>query len=110
MSTHYIPDNWIVIKMDVKDKEVLYKILGGWSGGYLDSDSWRLNSGITKIVETDTTYEVHGYSSSVYTCRKGSEEVRMNIAGILPSLQEKFKEQATIERVNMENILEEFTS
>ena len=51
----YRPDNWVVIKFTQQVKsgntgygrteKVFYKVLGGWSGGYLDGDSWRMNSG-----------------------------------------------------------------
>ena len=39
------PHNWVVVKVD----EDFYKVLGGWSGGYLDGDCWILNSCITKV-------------------------------------------------------------
>ena len=39
----YTPDNWVVIKFTQqvnggKTEKVFYKVLGGWSGGYLDGD------------------------------------------------------------------------
>jgi len=43
----YNPDNWVVIKMNGDDPH--YRVLAGWSGGYLDGDSWRMNSGITRV-------------------------------------------------------------
>ena len=39
------PDNWVVVKVG----EGIYKVLAGWSGGYLTSDSWKLNSGISEV-------------------------------------------------------------
>ena len=71
MST-YTPDRWVVIKL-TRGSEVIYKVLAGWYGGYLSGDSWQLNSGIVKVVDTGNTYEFHGYSGSVYTCYKGRE-------------------------------------
>lgn len=42
--SNYRPDNWVVIK--VKSDDPHYRVLAGWSDGYLDGDSWRMNSGI----------------------------------------------------------------
>ena len=39
------PDNWVVVKVGKN----LYKVLAGWSGGYLDGDRWKLNSGISEV-------------------------------------------------------------
>lgn len=44
----YWPDNWVVLKIAV-DGNTLYKVLGGWSGGYLDGDSWRMNHSVMGI-------------------------------------------------------------
>lgn len=81
------PDNWVIIKIK-HPKEIMYKILAGWSGGYLDGDSWRMNSGIVKVQEEGNHILFHGYSGSVYKCRKGSEMIRMNSAGIWKQLKE----------------------
>jgi hypothetical protein len=67
----YIPDRWVVVKLAKEDKSV-YKILGGWLGGYLDGDSWRLNSGISKVEKEGDTFKFHGYSGSIYICRERS--------------------------------------
>ena len=80
-----VPHNWIVVKLP-EDKG--YKVVGGWSGGYLDGDSWRVNSGITKIIDKEDHYLIHGASGSVYKCYKNSEIVRQNIVGILKQLTE----------------------
>lgn len=64
------PGKWIVIKLSPKNKEPFYKVLASFSGGYLDGDSWKMNSGITKVVETDTHFEFYGMSGSCYDCKK----------------------------------------
>lgn len=69
----YTPDKWVILKITPENKSVWYRLLGGWYGGYLGSDSWQLNSGITKIEDTEHAYLVHGVSGSVYTCYKSSE-------------------------------------
>ena len=74
------PNNWVIIKM--KSDNPHYRVLGGWSGGYSDGDSWRMNSGITKVSETENYYYFGGSSGSEYCCHKGSYMLRMNNAYI----------------------------
>ena len=83
----YKPDNWVMIKI-YNNGEPFYKIVGGWSGGYLDGNSWRINSGVTKVEETEDRYFFYGSSGSVYKCRKDSNMVRMNIANIVKSVED----------------------
>jgi len=84
----YEPDNWVIVALDQEDGTILHKVLAGWSGGYLDGDSWKMNSGIERIDTTEDHYLIHGYSGSVYKVNKGAETVRMNIAGTLNQLLE----------------------
>lgn len=95
----YIPDSWVVIKIS----DNLHKVLGGFSGGYLYGDSWKLNSGIEKIEETDKEYLVYGFSGSVYVCRKGREHLSGYTGSILADLQKKVP---VIEPVEMKAVLE----
>ena len=59
----YRPDSWVIVKLP---SNYGYKVLGGWSGSYLQGDSWRVNSGITHIEREGGDYLIHGYSSPVY--------------------------------------------
>ena len=63
----YTPDTWVVVKIG---KENLYKVFACWYGGYLDGDSWKLNSGITKATFDGKKYSFDGSSGSVYECHK----------------------------------------
>ena len=92
--TEYTPDNWVVLKI-TQGEETLYKVLGGWSGGYLDGDYWRLNSGITGVEKQSYLYGFYGSSGSVYWCHKGGYRLTMSIAGVYNQLKEneKFKGQ-----------------
>jgi hypothetical protein len=64
------PDRWLIIDCEGNG---LYKVFATWHGGYLDGDSWRLNSGIDGDVEVDGDYLLFkGYSGSVYKCHKDS--------------------------------------
>lgn len=94
----YRPDNWVVIKFTQQVKsgntgygrteKVFYKVLGGWSGGYLDGDSWRMNSGIVDVEETTDSFIFIGGSGSRYICDKTQECLRMNTAGIWKQIQD----------------------
>lgn len=70
-----IPEMWKVIEVTKPDGESFRKVFGGWRGGYLNGDSWRLNSGISQEEFKDNFYFFHGYSGSVYKCHKDAEGV-----------------------------------
>ena len=80
----YKPDNWVVIKVNGKDPH--YRVLAGWSGGYLQGSSWRMNSGITKVEEDDKAYYFSGSSGSTYRCGKQSYGLKMNNAYVWDDL------------------------
>ena len=85
--SNYNPDNWVVIKMDGDDPH--YRVLAGWSGGYLYGNSWRMNSGITRVEDAGDCYKFYGSSGSYYSCDKESYCIRMNNAHIWAQLQEQ---------------------
>ncbi len=94
--TEYTPDNWVILNLKAgKLDSGFYKVLAGWSGGYLDGDSWRMNSGITKVEQDDNCYYFYGESGSCYKCHKDSYGLRMNNVHIYNSLkkQERFEDQ-----------------
>jgi len=84
--TDYNPDNWVIIKINGDDPH--YRVLAGWSGGYLDGDSWRMNSGITRAEDAGDRFNFYGSSGSCYSCGKESYTLRMNNAHIWAKLQE----------------------
>ena len=94
--SEYHPDNWVVLKITVEDTP-LYKVLAGWSGGYLDGDSWRMNSGITEVTEDGNYLLFHGYSGSTYRCHKHTYGLTMATRGVYNTLKcgvyNKLKEQ-----------------
>jgi sulfatase maturation enzyme AslB (radical SAM superfamily) len=69
--SNYTPDRWVVIELSDKDTTIK-KVLAGWYGGYLGSDSWRISSGIAEEADCGEYYEFTNHSGSVYQCRKGS--------------------------------------
>jgi hypothetical protein len=70
----YTPDSWELVKITGTDPH--YRVFGSWSGGYLDGDSWRLNSGIVMVEEEDDYYLFHGHTGSVYQCHKETYGIR----------------------------------
>jgi len=92
----YTPDTWVKVKIEVEGKPDLFKIVGGWSGGYADGDNWRVNSGVVKTEEFDDYYLFHGHSGSVYKCYKQSEGVRYSISGVLASMTKSKGAKVTV--------------
>lgn len=89
--SEYFPENWVVIKYELDGKPE-YKVLGGWRGGYLDGDSWRLNSGVTKVEDYDNHFHFYGYSGSVYHCRKNGYGITgLHNNGVLQQILEDGK-------------------
>ncbi len=85
----YTPDAWVLI--EVKDPHTglpFRKILAGWVGGYLNGDSWRLSSDVTKIVHSDNGYAIHNESGSIYHVGIHNERFTNLTASIYKQLQE----------------------
>tara|TARA_B110000908_G_scaffold105157_1_gene123850 strand:- start:1928 stop:2266 length:339 start_codon:yes stop_codon:yes gene_type:complete len=81
------PDSWVILKMS-KDDKSHYRVLAGWSGGYLDGDYWKINSGIVSVEDVDECYVFRGKSSSRYHCHKKSYGMRNSISGIYAQLKD----------------------
>lgn len=97
----YYPDNWVVLKIN----ETLYKVLAGWSGGYLYGDSWRINSGITKVEKVDDTWGFYGETGSVYWCGAGSYRLTMATSGIYTRLKEEYGVELMPENTDWSKLL-----
>ena len=83
------PDKWLLVKITNALNESHYRVFASWYGGYLGSDSWQMNSGITKVTEDDDYYFFEGTSGSVYTCRKVSYGASGYGSNVLSGLIEK---------------------
>lgn len=83
----YKPDKWAVIKLTKNDKNI-YRILGSWSGGYLDGDSWRLSSGVNMITENDDCFIFNNQSGSRYICNKKSYGMNIVTSNIFEQLKD----------------------
>ena len=92
MST-YTPDRWLIVKISDKEDNSHYRVFASWYGGYLGSDSWKLNSGITSATLEDGAYHFAGSSGSVYICYPGSYGASGYAHGVLDHL---IKESETV--------------
>lgn len=91
------PDRWVVVEV-IMDEMTTRHILGGWWGGYLDADYWRMSSGITNTTEYDDRYEFDNTSGSRYICYKAQQGLTHLCASVLESLKQK--QGATVNIVN----------
>lgn len=87
----YHPDKWVVVKITGKDTPPVHKVFACWYGGYLDGDSWKLNSGITAVKETTDYLFFDGSSGSCYACRNGSYGTNMYGQAVLNNLIDKIE-------------------
>lgn len=90
--SEYHPDKWVVVKITGHDYPTLYKVFACWYGGYAGSDSWKLNSGITKATLEGYVYSFEGSSGSVYQCHKDTYGLNMHGGGVLMNMRETAKE------------------
>ena len=66
----YHPDLWKLLRVTGTDPH--YRIFGIWYGTYARGESWRMNSGIVGVSETENEYIFKGYTGSEYTCKKSA--------------------------------------
>lgn len=83
----YTPDRWIMLKITHSGHST-YKILAGWGGSYLYGQSWKLNSGCTKVEQEGDYFLFSGYSGSVYRCHKNGYGTTSYTAQILNSFMD----------------------
>jgi hypothetical protein len=58
------PNQWVVLKLQEKGSEPVYKVLANFSGGYGGGDAWKMNSGITKVeVEVEEYKKLDDYKN-----------------------------------------------
>ena len=88
------PEHWVILK--IKGNETYYRVFSGWRGGYLDGDSWKINSGIVGIEEDEDYYYFEGHSGSCYQCHKNGYGLKDSmyyfssyVQGVLENLIEK---------------------
>lgn len=94
----YTPDRWVVVKISGADFQPIHKVFACWFGGYAGSDSWKLNSGITKATLEGNCYSFEGSSGSVYECLKDTYGYNMYGGSVLHKMIDDAEKNAiTIE-------------
>lgn len=84
--SEYIPDKWVVVKITGHDYPPIHKVFACWYGGWAGSDSWKLNSGITKATLEGFVYSFQGASGSTYECHTDCYGTNMYGAGVLDTM------------------------
>lgn len=91
------PERWVILKLP----DNYYKVFATWAGGYLGSDSWKLNSGIKEVEQDEDFYYFQGFSGSCYKCHKERYGIATSYGqDILNKILEAVKGQVEV----MENI------
>jgi hypothetical protein len=94
----YTPDRWVVVRITGPDTPPVHKVFACWFGGYAGSDSWKLNSGITKVTYEKRVYLFEGSSGSVYECHADCYGTNMYGMSVLSNMINKAAENGiTIE-------------
>ena len=104
----YNPDCWVVLKISAAEHGTHYRLFGGWYGGYCGSDSWKMNSGITKVDVDGDVYLFHGESGSVYRCHKNTERMSGYMMNIYTSYKNQETEANKIDIIDFEDFMKEF--
>lgn len=81
----YTPDRWKVVRITYKG-ETFEKVFGTWVGGYVNGDSWRMNSGIDRVEKEGEYFLFYGASGSVYKCHKNGEGSTMYTESVLQNM------------------------
>lgn len=87
----YVPDRWMVVELKFSEEMgggTQTRVLAGWSGGYLDGDSWKLSSPVQKVHKTKDAIEFYNASGSVYVCKNTRHGMTVFSAAALKDLQE----------------------
>lgn len=104
MPNEYVPDRWVMLKISSKDTSVVYKILAGWSGSFTYGQSYKLNSGCTRVRREGHYFIFDGYSGSTYRCHSDAYGFTSYMAEILEQIRQRIKEVDGITEVMDENI------
>lgn len=93
----YTPDVWeIVVVTDHTTGESTRRVLAGWYGGYMGSDSWQLSSGIVNEKPAEKYTDYHNHSGSVYRCYHASRRMSSLTQSIFTRLAAGQTETLTI--------------
>jgi hypothetical protein len=108
MNQTYVPDCWVLVRLESEEFGVVNKILASFYGGYPQGNSWKLSSGIISVEHSDDVYTISLTSGSTYICYENSER----LAGMAENVYNDFLRQlegteSTIKIVSMDDYFKE---
>ena len=89
----YTPDTWSILLFDSPTYGKIFKVFGGWYGGFTQGDSWKLSSGMKDLVDEGDFYSSMQESGSIYQLYKNSEKLSGYQLGIFAGWVEQMKEK-----------------
>lgn len=103
----YTPDGYAIIKIQAYGcDDIVIKVFGSWSGGYLDGCSWRLNSGIIDVKEDESSYLVTGCSGSQYVLSKQTNYIQPYNEAILQDMLTELRSYGhRVELITIEDVI-----
>ena len=105
--SNYSPDKWVIAVFNRGTDKEVSKVMGGWSGGYLDGDSWRISSGIKEVEKDGDYYNIINHSGSVYRCHKEMNDMTPYMAQVYGDFKKKLEDDGnTVELITVEEFLE----
>jgi hypothetical protein len=104
---NYYPDKCLLLKIEANEK-VIYKLFATWFGGHTVGQSWKLNSGVSKVSKgEDGCYVCEGFSGSTYYVHPATEGTSVWSQSVLEDLIESCKEMGVAINIIPMSYLEE---
>lgn len=101
---HYTFDGFALIKI-TSPEETYFKVFGARSGGYLDGDSWRMNSGVASVEKDNHYYYFRGNSGSCYKVPKNGGHISAYCSAVLQQGLESYLEMEVVSVDDIESVL-----
>lgn len=84
MANEYAPHHWVVLKLPLGSEGHFYRVMGGWRGGFIGGDSWRMSSRIVSVEKQAAVWLFYGETGSIYYCHVSTYNMKgMYLQGIL---------------------------
>lgn len=104
----YSPDYWVIVRISgSKVPETYYRVLAGWYGGFAHGDSWKLSSGIERLIRKEGYYEAYNASGSVYMLCDGNERMSHLTGSVYGGYQFNNPEEFCLERIDLKELKKE---
>lgn len=104
----YSFDGFALIKVTTPE-ETYFKVFGSRSGGYLDGDSWRLNSGVSSgvsaVQKDENYYYFRGNSGSLYKVPKWGGRISSYCYAVLQQMLDACPETSLVKNEDIEKEL-----